>query len=133
LALAILSVETGDPISIQHVMDLRRAERLEDASASGDVEELSALGGAHTEGRVNAADVDLANGGDDDAVALEVRQARRAGCRNLFTDRRIVVSQAEVDERFRRQRMRWSSRRSRARADMSGHSSVEATGAEDQS
>jgi uncharacterized LabA/DUF88 family protein len=43
-------------------MDLRRAERLEDASASGDVEELSALGGAHTEGRVNAADVDLAGG-----------------------------------------------------------------------
>lgn len=131
LSLAILSVETGDPISIQHVMDLRRAERLEDAEAEGDVEEVRALlGRAHTEGRVNAADVDLANGGDADGVAEEVRLARAAGRRNLFTDTLVVVTQSELDEKFKRLRLRWSTTRSRAR---STGGSVDVTGAEDQS
>lgn len=130
LAMAILSVETGDPVAIQHVMDLRHAERLEAAEAAGDVEELEALRGHHDEGRLNAADVDLANCGDDDGAADEVRLALAAGRRNLFTDTSVVVTQAELDEKFRRQRLRWSSMRSRAR---STGGSVEITGAEDQS
>ena len=130
LAMAILSVETGDPVAIQHVMDLRRAERFTDEVDEATDAVSAALRGRHTEGRVNVADIDLANGGDADGEAPEAAAARAAGRRNLFTDKLVVVSQETLDEKFRRQRMRWSSMRSRAR---STGGSVEITGAEDQS
>lgn len=123
LSLAILSLETGDPLAIQHVMDLRRAERLEDALE--DAESICAADGDLVDG-------DLVDGDLADGVAAEVRIAREAGRRDLFTDRLVVVTQASLDEKFRRQRLRWSSMRSRPRGDGT-HGSVEATGAEDQS